>query len=207
MVFVNKNKLLRVKDFILPSDRQENKSNFLENSVSVFQKPSTSQSSIFSYKALRRLLLTFALQNSEKVTFRLLLLGYPTEKYAKVCKEQSALSPTGLKNFERAKTLRILSQKLYICRYNTVVPTVFWYSTYNTNYTIVRPLMNCLRSEITVACVLNLLPVYPDFSNLKMQYSRNRIRKQIIPAIKFFFNPKAEKALFQFSEFYNKKTF
>ena len=89
-------------------------------------------------------------------------------------------------------------------RHNTLFPNIFWYSSYKTSYTVVRPLMNCLRYTITTSCVLSCLPVYPDLSNLNMRYSRNRIRKQILPTIKLFLNPKVEKALFQFSEFYNK---
>ena len=106
-----------------------------------------------------------------------------------------------------AKNVQILFRKRYSCKYNAIFPNIFWYSIYKTNYTIVRPLMNCLRSNITRASTLSGLPVYPDFSNLKMRYSRNRIRKQIIPAIKFFLNPKTEKAVFQFSEFFNKEIF
>ena len=70
-----------------------------------------------------------------------------------------------------------------------------------TNYTIVRPLINCSRRTITMACVLSKLPVYPDLTNAKVRYSRNRLRKQIIPSLQFFFNPQVEKALFKFSEF------
>ena len=81
-----------------------------------------------------------------------------------------------------------------------IVPNVFWYSVYKTSYTAVRPLMNCLRGTITMACVSTCLPIYPDLSNLKMGYSRNRIRRQILPTIKLFLNPKVEKALFVFSE-------
>ena len=97
------------------------------------------------------------------------------------------------------------ANKRFRCELSNIVPNVFWYSTCGTNYTIVRPLMNCLRGDITMTCTLSLLPVYPDLSNLKMRYSRNRIRKQIIPTIKFFLNPKIEKSLLKFSEFYNKE--
>ena len=96
----------------------------------------------------------------------------------------------------------------YMCtnvhRCHTILPNIFWYSTYKTSYTVVRPLLNCLRCNITMSCISSCLPVYPDLSNLKMRYSRNRIRKQILPTIKLFLNPKVEKAVFQFSEFYNK---
>ena len=88
--------------------------------------------------------------------------------------------------------------------YTSIVPNVFWSSTSKTNYTIVRPLIRFSRRTVTLNCFLRGLPVYPDLSNSKMRYSRNRIRKQIIPAMKFLLNPKLERALFQFSEFYNR---
>lgn len=85
-----------------------------------------------------------------------------------------------------------------------IVPKIFWYSISKTNYTIVRPLINLSRCTITMSCILIFLPVYPDLTNFKKRYSRNRMRQQIIPSIQFFFNPKVEKALFKFSEFYNR---
>ena len=86
---------------------------------------------------------------------------------------------------------------------NQELVNIFFYYPSKTNYTVVRPLINCSRRTITMACLLSQLPVYPDISNLKVRYSRNRIRKQMIPSIQFFFNPKVEKSLFKFSEFYN----
>jgi tRNA(Ile)-lysidine synthase len=44
------------------------------------------------------------------------------------------------------------------------------------------------------------IPLYPDKTNQSLNYSRNRIRKQILPTIRFFFNPKVDNVLFQFSE-------
>ena len=103
--------------------------------------------------------------------------------------------PKTKKGFLKYGLQAINKTKLDNCNTNT-----FWYSTYKTNYTIVRPLMNFLRCNITMICRKNKLPVSPDFSNLKIKYSRNRIRKQIVPTLKTFFNPKIEKALARFSE-------
>ena len=65
---------------------------------------------------------------------------------------------------------------------------------------VVRPLLDFSRGIITAVCKYEKLPVYPDRSNQSLNYSRNRIRKQIIPGIQLFFNPQVEDALFQFAE-------
>ena len=69
-----------------------------------------------------------------------------------------------------------------------------------TNYKMIRPLLNCSRSEISLICTQTKIPVYPDKSNKTIQYSRNRLRKQIFPSIKLFFNPKVEDALSNFAD-------
>lgn len=44
------------------------------------------------------------------------------------------------------------------------------------------------------------IPLFPDQSNQKLKYQRNRIRKQILPALRFFFNPQIDTTLYQFIE-------
>ena len=53
---------------------------------------------------------------------------------------------------------------------------------------------------MTIICKDLWLPVYPDKSNKVVQYSRNRLREQIVPAIKLFLNPKIDEALFKLAE-------
>lgn len=65
---------------------------------------------------------------------------------------------------------------------------------------VVRPLLDLSRGSITAICKHVKIPVYPDRSNQSLHYSRNRLRKQIIPGIQLFFNPQAEDALFKFAE-------
>lgn len=76
-----------------------------------------------------------------------------------------------------------------------------------TNYKMIRPLLNCSRSEITLICTQTRIPVYPDKSNKTIQYSRNRLRKQIFPSIKLFFNPKVEDALSNFADLASKEQY
>nr|YP_009104995.1 hypothetical chloroplast RF62 [Watanabea reniformis]AIT93626.1 hypothetical chloroplast RF62 [Watanabea reniformis] len=80
-------------------------------------------------------------------------------------------------------------------------PSLFWEIKSKKNtYKVVRPMLSCSRAELTKLCQSWRLPVYPDQSNDFTQYSRNRIRKQLLPAIRFFFNPKVENVIFKFTE-------
>ncbi len=65
---------------------------------------------------------------------------------------------------------------------------------------LVRPLLFANRSDIQKSSHFWMLPNYPDKSNSYIQYSRNRIRNQLLPTLRFFFNPQIEQALFQFGE-------
>ena len=67
-------------------------------------------------------------------------------------------------------------------------------------YKTIRPLLNLSRENLTNLCKDLRLPVYPDKSNKAVQYSRNRLREQILPAVKLFINPKIEDALFKLAE-------
>jgi hypothetical protein len=67
-------------------------------------------------------------------------------------------------------------------------------------YKTIRPLLNLSRDNLATLCKDLRLPVYPDKSNKAVQYSRNRLREQILPAVKLFLNPKIDDALFKLAE-------
>jgi len=58
--------------------------------------------------------------------------------------------------------------------------------------TIIRPLLTQTRFDILKLCNNLKLPIFPDSSNQKTFFSRNRLRKQLLPSIRFFFNPKID---------------
>ena len=62
-----------------------------------------------------------------------------------------------------------------------------------------RPLLNVQRAEITQFVVFWKLPIYPDQSNKKTNLLRNKIRKQIMPTLRIFFNPQIDSALTNFA--------
>lgn len=72
---------------------------------------------------------------------------------------------------------------------------------------MIRPLLDLKREKITMVCKDFKMPVYPDQSNKSVEYSRNRIRKQIIPSLQSFINPQIENSLFKLAELLNKEQF
>lgn len=67
---------------------------------------------------------------------------------------------------------------------------------------VIRPLLGLSRSDATRLCANWNLPVYPDATNEKLQFLRNRLRKQLFPLLRCLFNPRFDKNLFQCSELF-----
>ena len=75
-----------------------------------------------------------------------------------------------------------------------------WSERYTKQSFVVRPLLFVTRFDLKKVCTFWQLPVYPDQTNEKLVYFRNRIRKQLLPLLRFFFNPQIDKLFLQFSE-------
>ena len=71
------------------------------------------------------------------------------------------------------------------------------------NVFLIRPLLFVNRFDLRKLCTFWQLPVYPDKTNENLNYYRNRIRKQFLPLLRFFFNPQIDKIFLQFSELAN----
>ena len=91
---------------------------------------------------------------------------------------------------------------------------IFFYHTFyiflakyqiNTKCFIVRPLGTIQRFDIQQICGLWKTPLYPDQSNRAFRFMRNRIRNQILPTFRFFFNPQIDRLLYQFIEIQTKE--
>ncbi len=65
---------------------------------------------------------------------------------------------------------------------------------------LIRPVLNLHRFDCQKLFNFWSLPIYPDTSNLKTYYSRNRIRKQLLPTLRIFFNPQIDNTLLQFAD-------
>lgn len=59
---------------------------------------------------------------------------------------------------------------------------------------IIRPLLHISRQQIRAYCVLHGLPFVEDVSNLDPRYSRNRIRRRVLPELRRV-NPRADEAI------------
>ena len=65
---------------------------------------------------------------------------------------------------------------------------------------IVRPLLSISRIELNKICYFWELPIYPDKSNQKVKFLRNRVRGQLLPTIKLFFNLNIENIFLQLAK-------
>lgn len=68
------------------------------------------------------------------------------------------------------------------------------------SHLLVRPILNLHRFDSKKLSIFWELPIYPDISNKKTHYYRNRIRRQLLPTLRFFFNPQIDSILLQFAE-------
>ena len=64
---------------------------------------------------------------------------------------------------------------------------------------IVRPLLNFYRYETTWFCRKYFLPVWVDTSNYDYSMSRNRLRQELLPYIKSYFQPNFEERCYSLS--------
>ena len=69
---------------------------------------------------------------------------------------------------------------------------------YKSEYTLIRPFLSLSRFDLKKLCISWKIPLFPDQSNQKVKYQRNRIRKQLLPTLRFFFNPQIDTVLYQF---------
>ena len=88
---------------------------------------------------------------------------------------------------------------------------IFFYSLsidnyfYNSNFLIARPLFALTRFDIKKLCNLWELPLYPDHSNQSLNFCRNRIRNQILPSLRIFFNPQIDYTFYRFIDIMNEE--
>ena len=70
----------------------------------------------------------------------------------------------------------------------------------NKSSKVSRPLLKMHRFEIRQFICFWKLPIYSDQSNKKTNFSRNKIRKQLMPTLRIFFNPQIDTVLLNFAE-------
>ncbi|MBD2214207.1 tRNA lysidine(34) synthetase TilS [Nostoc linckia FACHB-104] len=75
-----------------------------------------------------------------------------------------------------------------------------WQRPLNRDITLVRPLLEITRTQTKQFCDDFHLSVWEDSTNQDLKYTRNRIRKELLPYLQEHFNPKVESALAQTAE-------
>ncbi len=67
-------------------------------------------------------------------------------------------------------------------------------------FRLIRPSLSVTRLDTLYICKGLKLPIYPDKSNRKTFFLRNRVRKQLLPAIRVLLNPQFDEILCNFSD-------
>ena len=75
-----------------------------------------------------------------------------------------------------------------------------WQRPLTENILLVRPLLEITRSQTAQFCQDFNLPIWEDSTNENLQYSRNRIRQQLLPYLQTNFNPQVETNIAQTAE-------
>lgn len=68
------------------------------------------------------------------------------------------------------------------------------------NGNIIRPLLNIPRKEILAHLRKNKVPFRIDKTNLSLNFTRNKIRNQLVPRLEKEFNPNIQEVLFKLSQ-------
>lgn len=121
------------------------------------------------------------------------------KKKLKFLKKKTNLCFLGTKkNIDEKLSVSFLSiqgqKKIYITY------SFLYFNLFIVKNSIYRPLFFFHRNDITLSSKKYLLPLFYDQSNENFQWSRNRIRQQLFPLIKIFFNLNFEFLLENFLE-------
>lgn len=65
---------------------------------------------------------------------------------------------------------------------------------------LLRPLIETTRFDLKKLCQIWSLPIYPDVTNQSLVSTRNRIRLQLLPILRFFFNSQVDTIFAQFTQ-------
>nr|YP_009258461.1 tRNA(Ile)-lysidine synthetase [Netrium digitus]ANI25546.1 tRNA(Ile)-lysidine synthetase [Netrium digitus] len=116
------------------------------------------------------------------------LHGIQSMSWKRKITNQLAISISGLtrrKNISYIKT-----KKYYFC--------TFYFS-----LSLIRPLLNITGTELYCFARECNLPIWIDLTNKNLKIRRNRIRHQLLPYLRKFFNPKIDQALAKWVEIVN----
>lgn len=87
---------------------------------------------------------------------------------------------------------KTIVQKIFFKKIFIQSNLFFIFKQKRTSFNILRPLLTLSRYSIHQTTIDLKLPIFPDKTNEKICYQRNRLRKQLLPYLRFFFNPKID---------------
>ena len=96
------------------------------------------------------------------------------------------------------------SKKFQFNTYKTI--DLYWFYSQkkfpniNTNLNLIRPILNITRKQISEQTDIYKIPKFSDPTNIILDIHRNRIRHQLIPYLRKYFNPKIDYALSNLAE-------
>lgn len=76
----------------------------------------------------------------------------------------------------------------------------FYFPNLKKSVLLFRPILNFNRFDINQLCDFYYLPIYPDQTNNRIDFKRNRIRKQLLPIFRTYFNKNIDATLVRFLE-------
>nr|ACQ90818.1 tRNA-Ile lysidine synthase [Neglectella solitaria] len=107
----------------------------------------------------------------------------------------SNLQEIYLQNQNKKKIFHLLFKQFQIKKY-------FIKNKNQKKFFVIRPLLKITRFDIKKICNFFDLPVYPDQTNQKKEYSRNFLRKKILPQLRYFFNPQIDYILVKYNDIF-----
>ena len=127
-----------------------------------------------------------------------------TEASARQYRYQALVKVATENHFDYLLTAHTLSDRSETFLYNLMrgggiegLTALDWTRNLTENITLVRPLLNFLRSETLECCQELQLPIWEDQYNYNKKFARNRIRLDLIPYLEEHFNPQTQKHLAQ----------
>lgn len=170
----------------------------------------------------KKKLIYFKTKNKKKISFYLILPChfFTTDKlvfFYKTINQKNFLQHKKLFNYYKKKNfyslflfspLMVLNwrQNSFIIMQNKILlndktrSTLVFFDVFFSKKYISRPLLIFHRNDIMGFSKNELLPIVLDPSNKKIYWSRNRIRHQLFPILRFFFNPNTEYVINNFLE-------
>lgn len=104
------------------------------------------------------------------------------------------------KKFNKNSLSSALNRRLKKKKFYQIHKIPFYFTNLKKSVLLFRPILNFTRFDINQLCHFYYLPIYPDQTNNIIDFKRNRIRKQLLPIFRTYFNKNIDATLIRFLE-------